>query len=219
MDIYTKIKWPRLPDSLHDVIINSAIQGLEKDLDLHHVVSKHIPDYYSKKPNSSGFKTFDLPVIVNEWLYDNIPILKTINVNDHPARIQVTNSTYPQWHRDKRPWAINYLVKSGGKDVRTVFLENIVLKKNKNILLQKYYEQSKIIHEHKAVENEWYFLKYVDVYPHAAVGIEEGNFRVLLSLGQYWFMTKELNEVIDWPKSITLDKVCNIIGINNARTS
>lgn len=219
MDIYQKINWPKLPDLLHNVIVEAAIEGMEKDLDLHHVVAKQIPDYYSKKPNSSGFKTYNLPNIVNEWVYDTIPIFKQINVNDHPARIQVTNSVYPQWHRDKRPWAINYLIKSGGNNVKTVFLENIELKKSKNILLQKYYLDARIVDEHKAEEHEWYFLKYVDVYPHAAVGIEENNFRVMLSFGQYWFMNKDLTEVIEWPEILSLDNVCNLIGINHAGKS
>lgn len=217
MNIYQKIKWPTLPSYLHDIIIETAKEGIEKDLDLHHIVSKQIPDYYSKKPNASGFKTFNLPKIVNEWLYDNIEVFKKININDHPARIQVTNSVYPQWHRDKRPWAINYLVKSGGENVKTVFLENIEMKKTKNILLQKYYEQARILHEHTAKEHEWYFLTGVDVYPHAAVGIEENDFRIMLSLGQYWFMNKDLTEIISWPEVLSLDNVSELLGIEHAR--
>jgi hypothetical protein len=85
--------------------------------------------------------------------------------------------------------------------------------------LQKYFEQSKIVHEHIANENEWYFLKGVDIYPHAAVGIEDHNFRVMLSLGQYWFMDKDLTEMIDWPESISLENVINLLDINNAKQS
>ena len=187
------INWPALPSDLHDDILSTVVT----EQDIHPVVANVVPTYNSTM--SCGFRSYDASQKVTQWVYDTIPIVSHFNKNAQPIRLHVleNDELYPYYHRDKRPWAINYLVQTGGPNVTTDFFDHPVYKQNiDNSTIQLYIPEAETIHSEVIDVHRWHMLPYISKYPHAALNIEKNNLRVMISLGLYWYMdfkTKNTN--------------------------